>query len=349
MKRALVALLTLAACAHGSTGALFPPPPAIQSDAAASGFGPRAADWPAIRLSVRAVPLSPSVPELTTVGALRYRGGLAISSDDKGFGGLSGLYVDDDGRLLAVSDEGWWFAARLVLDSSGSLVGLVDGRLARMRGADAKPLPDKEHADAEDVTRMADGRFAVSFERTNDVHIYDLAGKGPLAAPDKILALAGTSGLDGNDSLEAMSAFGDKLLIGCECMHTHGGPFWIASPDAAAPTPPAGRTHVNDGYGLVALDQLPDGDFLAMERFYAPLIGPRIFIRRVTQAGLSALPARWEGETVADLNPPVALDNFEGLAVTHHGSDPVRVYIISDDNFSRSQRTLLYAFDLISK
>ncbi len=349
MKRTLVALLALAACVHADRGATPLPAPAVVAQAV-SGFGPNAADWRAIRLSVRAVPLAPSTPDMVTVGLLRYRGGVEIASDDTHFGGLSDLYVDAHGRLLAASDQGDWFAARVVLDDAGALVGLADGQLAAMRGEDGQPLPDKEHADAEDLTRLPDGRFAVSFERTHTVRLYDLAKKGPAAPAEKELALAGTDDLDANDSLEAISAFGDELLIGAEGVRTHGSaPFWIAPLASDVLPAPVGRTKVNDGYGLVALDRLPDGDFVAMERFFAPLIGPRIFIRRVTQAGLTAGPARWEGETIADLNPPVALDNFEGLAITHKGNEPARIYIISDDNFSRAQKTLLYAFDLVAK
>ena len=349
MKRVFIALLALAACAHADRNSA--PAPAAPREAASgiSGFGPRPEEWQAIRLSVRDAPLAPGAPDLAQVGQLKFRGGLEIASDDPRFGGLSGLYVDDAGRLLAVSDVGDWFAARLVLNDAGDLIGLADGKLTAMRGEDGQPLPDKEHADAEDITRLPDGRFAVSFEHTNNLRIYDLAGKGPFAGPDKTLPVAGAVRLDPNDTLEAIAAFGDKLLIGAEGMRVHGGPFWIMAPASEVPPAPVGRVSVNDGYGLVALDRLPDGDFLAMERFYAPLIGPRIFIRRVTQAGLTATPARWEGPTIADLGPPVALDNFEGLAITQSDNGSVRIYIISDDNFSRTQRTLLYAFDLAAQ
>ncbi len=347
MKRAFVALLALAACVHADRAAAPPlTTPAISAQAG-SGFGPDAADWLAIRLSVRAVPLAPSAPDMGTVGQLRYRGGIEIASDEARFGGLSDIYVAEDGRVLAVSDQGDWFAARLVLDDADTLVGLADGRIAAMRGENGRPLPDKEHADAEDITRLPDGRFAVSFERTHTVRLYDLEKNGPMAPAEKELGLAGTDDLDANDSLEAMAAFGDNLLIGAEGFRKNGAPFWIAPLASDVLPTPVGRTQTQDGYGLVALDRLPDGDFVAMERFFAPLIGPRIFIRRVEQAGLTASPARWEGETIADLNPPVGLDNFEGLAITHASDGPVRIYIVSDNNFSGSQRTLLYAFDLV--
>ena len=39
------------------------------------------------------------------------------------------------------------------------------------------------------------------------------------------------------------------------------------------------------------------------------------------------------------------MDNFEGLAALPGKAGVVRFYLISDDNFSSSQRTLLLAFD----
>ena len=40
------------------------------------------------------------------------------------------------------------------------------------------------------------------------------------------------------------------------------------------------------------------------------------------------------------------VDNFEGITVRPREDGGVRIFIISDDNFSERQRTLLMAFDL---
>ena len=48
-----------------------------------------------------------------------------------------------------------------------------------------------------------------------------------------------------------------------------------------------------------------------------------------------------------ELRGPVTVDNFEGLAaVPRNRPTPFRFYLISDDNFSSSQRTLLLAVRL---
>jgi hypothetical protein len=335
MKRALIAVLMLAACAAGGSEHMR----ALEARPVA-GFGPQG--WEAIRVAASPTLLAPSEPSRESVGELRFRGGIVIASDNPRFGGLSGIYADQDGKVLAVTDQGDWFAAQLVLDEDGALTGVADGRIASMRDEAGRPLANKTEADAEDLARLPDGRFAVSFERIHRVRIYDLDGKGPGAPAEKDLALAGVAELTANDSLEAIATYGEDLLIGAEGMDKGRPPYWIAPLVSDALAAPAGRATLEQGYGLVALAALPGGDYLAMERFFAPLIGPRIILKRLKGPALAE--GRWEAETIAELNPPVALDNFEGLAVVPM-EGAVRLYIVSDDNFSRSQRTLLYAFD----
>jgi hypothetical protein len=45
------------------------------------------------------------------------------------------------------------------------------------------------------------------------------------------------------------------------------------------------------------------------------------------------------------LERPLTVDNFEGVAAQARPDGRVRFYLISDDNFSGKQRTLLLAFD----
>jgi hypothetical protein len=98
------------------------------------------------------------------------------------------------------------------------------------------------------------------------------------------------------------------------------------------------------------MDRAPDGAFVALERFYAPVIGARA---RITRFPAAALNARGESlpevEELALLAPPLAIDNFEAIATTRSVDGTTRLYILSDDNFSDRQRTLLLAFDIIEE
>jgi hypothetical protein len=91
------------------------------------------------------------------------------------------------------------------------------------------------------------------------------------------------------------------------------------------------------GFGLVAARRLPQGRTAWLLRAYTPLTGSVIDLRITCQ----------DGRVIdqQELRRPLSVDNFEGLAAVPGKDGAIRFYLISDDNFSNSQRTLLFAFD----
>jgi len=321
MKRVAFAGLALALMACSQSGA----------------EAPIADQWVSVAVDVTPVDLG-----VAEVGRLRFRGGLALSAREEMFGGISGLEVLEDGRLLAVTDDADWVEARLVLDETGALVGIADVRMAELRDGQGEVFQRKPDGDSEGLAQLPDGRFAVAFEQTQTIHIYDLNRDGPFGAAQPGPVLAGASRLPPNAGLEAIAADEDgALIVGAE----GGGrrtPLWRAPLESAAPVAAQARYRTARGFSLTSLDRLPDGGFVALERFYAPIIGARARITMFT-----SLAGDIEPVELALLKPPMPLDNFEGVAAVRMGDGAVRIYIISDDNFSARQRTLLYAFDLI--
>ena len=51
------------------------------------------------------------------------------------------------------------------------------------------------------------------------------------------------------------------------------------------------------------------------------------------------------GRSIAALAPPLVHDNFEGMAITREGGATI-LWLVSDDNQSMLQRTLLLKFAL---
>ena len=299
---------------------------------------PIAEQWRAVEVSA-----APVVFDEARVGRLQFRGGLALSSEDPVFGGFSGLEVLEDGRLVAISDNGDWFEARLVLDDAGALVGVADMRTALMRDESGQPFANKRAGDSEGLAQLPDGRFAVSFEQTQSIRIYDLNRDGPFGAAIAGPRLGEIASLPNNVGLEAMASTADgALLIGAEGGGAPTTPLWRAPLEAREPIAPVGRYHLERGFSLTSLDRLPDGGFVALERFYAPVIGARIRITRFAEEGLSEGGA----ELLASIAPPMPVDNFEAISAVRAPDGAVRLYILSDDNFSDRQRTLLFAFDV---
>jgi hypothetical protein len=69
-------------------------------------------------------------------------------------------------------------------------------------------------------------------------------------------------------------------------------------------------------------------------------------IRRVPKEGLRDR-ARIDAMEIARLERPLAVDNFEGMAVYDRPGAGTFVYLVSDDNYFFLQRTLLLQFKLI--
>jgi len=308
-----------------------------------------AADAP-IREQWRAVAVTATPIDFgaETVGRLRFRGGLELSSDDRVFGGLSGMELTDGDHLTIVNDDAEWFDARLVLDETGALIGLTDVRYAIMRDERGDPF-DAHTGDSEGLAQLVDGRFAVSFEQTQTIRIFDLNRDGPFGAATPGPVLAETQRLPSNAGLEALASTGDgQLLVGAEGGGAATTPLWRVPLDAQAPVAPLIGYPPAPGFSLTGLDRLPDGGFVAVERFYAPIIGARARITRFPAAALDAGGDVLPGvEELARLAPSQPIDNFEAIAATRMSDGTIRLYILSDDNYNHRQRTLLYAFDIV--
>ena len=91
---------------------------------------------------------------------------------------------------------------------------------------------------------------------------------------------------------------------------------------------------------------MPNDDLAVVERAYNPnrgIIGVRIAHVKTDDLKKGA---KLRSEILADLKPPLTLDNFEGIACRADAQGRSLFYILSDNNFSDSQRTLLLLFAL---
>lgn len=298
----------------------------------------------AFDLATREIPLNPENVEQDSVGDLRFLGGLELGSSERGFGGLSGLTVAGD-RLLAVSDRGLWFAARVARDRAGRLVGLEQPELAPLLTTRGRALSAGTAADAEALARTSDGDYYVAFERRHRLWRY--AGPDPrrsraygVAGPQRI------ADLPNNGGIEALAALPDgRLLLIAEAGRNEAGDFhaWLLKDGRAEPLAYAahGEFKPTDAAAL------PDGGVLVLERRFTGIIGG--LSARITRIPAAALRpgARVESAEVALFERPLALDNYEGLAVSRDADGGTLVWLMSDNNFNTLfQRNLLLLFRL---
>ena len=285
---------------------------------------------PDIVIKTEALALNPADPKQDRVGNFVYAGGLKlISAQTSRLHGLSDIDVQPNGALVAVGDEGDLLRAKVALDPAGRLTGLTDARLTVLTGLDGKPLQGKDNRDSEGLALMANGDLLISFERQDRIWLYPKTGGPPRAVP------APQVKFPFNEGMEALAPDPDK---GPGAYFTGGettGRTWTCTLTTACvdgPTVPLGL-----GFGLVAARRLPDGRTAWLLRAFNEVTRSVIDIRITDQAGKVV--------DQAEIRLPMTVDNFEGLAAVPGKNDAIRFYLISDDNFSSSQRTLLLAFD----
>lgn len=265
---------------------------------------------------------------------------LELRSSHERFGGLSGIELSADGRALwLISDRGHWLVAQLERDARGALRGLRDWRVGPLLDLRGAPVSGSA-VDAESLVRAPDGGWLVSYEQHHRIWRYapSLASRPrPVAVPPEL------RGAPANGGLEAIAALADgRLVLLCEGFRGPGDTLrgWIGRPGAYEPF-----AYVrSDGFVPTDLALLPGGDLLVLERRFTLLTGVSTRIRRVSAAALRG-GARVEAREIFRVRPPLAVDNFEGLAVERRGG-ATYLYLVADDNFSALQRTLLYQLRL---
>jgi hypothetical protein len=299
-----------------------------------------------ITLTAQGVPLSVADPKLDRVGDLRYLGGAWLKSEDKGFGGLSGLSIEERNgelRILGITDEGDKLTGRLVIQD-GQLRGVDAAAMEPLVNLEGAPITGKSWGDAESVSRLPDGRVLVGFEHHHRIWAYGPGLTGPARVFDTPAALQKAPA---NGSLESIANWPDgRVLAITEQMRTEDGNFaafllqdgqWSALEwTASAP-----------GFEASDATVLPSGDLLVLERLWSVLAPMDLRSRIVRVRGDSVKPgAVLKGELVAELRAPLTEDNFEGIAAYRDASGATRLLIVSDDNFSPAQRTLLLWFEM---
>lgn len=304
-------------------------PPAVTGSAADDGG--------AVAIDLRPVALAPDTPELRRAGALAFVDGWQLSSSDKRFGGISAMAVDGE-RMVLLSDD-------------ANLFGLVfDPTTAQLQGY-RLPVPDtagpsarKQGRDSESMAVDPDsGTRWIAFEGTNEIRRFGSDGR-----VEARVAPAAMADWPGNGGAEAMVRLGDGRFI----VFAEEAPGPDGSTAALLfdrdPTDPAARTirfgyRAPEGHRITDAAVLPDGSLIVLNRRYTALEGVSIVVVRLVIDPVPVADAVLTGSELARLAPPLSIDNMEAVAVDTVDRRTI-IWMVSDDNFSRLQRTLVLRF-----
>ncbi len=282
------------------------------------------------------------------VGPLIFRGGLHLRSGSSSFGGLSALRVSPDGsQFVALTDRGAVVNGRLSYRPDGTLAGAGSYAIRGLLGGGGKPLGSGER-DSEGLAILGswpgDG-WVVSFERDHRLVRYPAALAG--VAGKTLQGPPGIADLPLNSGLETVLALSDGTLLALAEDDAGEGRHkaWLGrSGDWKAFTYAARPPFLPVDAAL-----LPGGDVLVLERRASWIGGWGSRLVRIAASDLSRAAATGgvvEGAELARLDPPLLVDNFEGIDVRPGKDGSLFIYLLSDDNFSILQRTLLLMFEL---
>lgn len=322
MRRAYTVLFTLmlGQCVDGSMPALMMPAPDQR-----------------ISISSEPLALDTTRPNRRGVGALTLQAAWQLTSDTRGFGGFSALDVNGN-RVTALSDAGTILRFRLGRFGNASDASLV--RVPEQCGHVSHKYDNDTESLAHDPARQ---QWWIGFEWRNVVCRTNADfSKGESSTKPK--AIADWPKKRGPESMTRLND-GRFLLIAEEKLG--GGsvtPVVLFDRDPTDPAAVATTLAYRPPVGFKPTDvaQLPDGRLLVLTRRFALW---SLFTSKLVL--LDAVPPApggvLQGRVMAHFESPVLADNFEGLSVTVENGKPI-IWIISDDNFMRWQRTLLLKF-----
>lgn len=287
---------------------------------AVAGAGPRP-------LTVTATPVGFGAGDLAP--GVRLAGVWDLASDDADFGGISGLWMAPAGEgafeLRAITDRGRLIHGRLTPGAEPAFLG------------DSRPLTEDgvalegDRADAEGFA--LDGRAAwVGLERDHRVMALDLE-TGALTDPWQP---ENADALGNNAGVEALAVLPDGRLYAIVEDAADGAfPAWLLGAGATRADLPA-----IDHHAVTGADLGPDGRLYVLQRFWSRATGNSMRLLRYG-LGPDGVPDPASVERLAGFEAADGTDNMEGLALTPRADGRLDAWVMSDDNFNPTQRSLL--------
>jgi hypothetical protein len=282
-------------------------------------------------------------------GSLQYRSGLVLTSPFSGFGGLSGLRLDRKGeRFISFSDKGDWFTGRIVYRDA-EMTGLADVEAAPMLGPDGRPITARGWYDSESIA--IDGSLVyIGLERVNQVLRFDFSEGFTRSLGEVVPMPTAVKKLPYNKGLEAlvfvpggMPLAGTLIALSERGLDANGN---LVAFLVGGPSPGQFSVRRTKKFDISDATLLASGELLVLERKFSLVEGLNVRIRRIALKSL-APGALVDGPVIFEVDLGEEVDNMEGIDAFVTPQGETVLTMISDDNFSLIQRTLLLQFVLV--
>lgn len=284
-----------------------------------------------------------------TFGRLEFLGGLELYSSNRLFGALSAIRFRSDGQhFVSVLDTGHWLTGRVERDEKGHLSDVVDVTITPMMDRTGQTHEGKGQMDAESLALHGDS-ILVGFEQRHRVEAYPDPGFETSRSVRSVPILIPPNELRGNRGLEA-------LAVAPRSSPLNGGTVAVSEKSfdqqgnllaAVLDGPLKGRFGVRPDGAFDVTDGafLPNGDLLLLERRFnlANGIGMRLRLIKGDEIRPGAVV---DGEVLIDTDFDYQIDNMEGLDAFQDPDGATHIVMVSDDNHSILQRTMMLEFRL---
>ncbi len=289
-------------------------------------------------ISIRRLVLNSDDSAESQVGALEFIAAWELRSRNDDFGGISALTVLNDGRFVGIGDAGTLIGFELTGD------GQMDSTFILSLPGSQGPDFNYKDRDSEGIAYDPDsGQFWVSFENKHAIRRYskDFTRQTGLVRPPEMQNWPKNKGAEGIIRLND-----GRFIVVAESIDddTHKALLFSGDPIERSSTITPFRIRPPSGYRVTDGVQLPDGRIAIINR----AIGfPQGFSAKVSLLTLGTIRRNdmVSAKVIASLASPLLVDNFEGIAFTREGEADI-LWLISDNNFSIFQRTILMKFRL---
>ncbi len=282
--------------------------------------------------------------------AVQFKGALRLTSKEDLFGGLSALFVSSDKKVIALSDIGLWVRFKLNETTNGHLESIQSSYLYPLIGENEYPLKG-EQSDAEGITRLLDGRFAVSFEKSQRILIYDLKNNNFKRTPQTGPKPLGLEHLVENATLESLFTMENGSLVAIsEAARTPSEslPVWYFPDLNSINEQSKIRIRNQKGYSLTGADRYQDIVFVLF-RIYFRDLGYKTIIKALPAAGFepnNPYTLSLNGIEVITIRLGSLSENLEGISIIPEKNGMLSLYLVSDNNFSPRLENILVKFQI---
>jgi hypothetical protein len=220
--------------------------------------------------------------------------------------------------------------------------------MAPILGADGRPLAARGWYDTESIAEDG-GTLYVGIERVNQIVRFNYGKEGLLARGRAIALPPGVRALPASKGIEALvfvpkglPLAGTLIAISERGLDTAGN---LSAFLIGGSTPGAFAIKRASRYDVTDAALLPGGNMLLLERRFGWDTGLAVRIRRIALGEIKP-GALADGTVLFEADLGYEIDNMEGLSVHRAAGGEIVLTLVSDDNFSVIQRTLLLQFTL---